>query len=272
MKTRIVIALILSVQSLLAQTPVRQDDHFYRKRVFSKIDFNEKLNLPFVKAQSTLYTKGKYGNTNGMIDALIQAYKENKIQGFKYENLSQPMAWTDFVSKMNNITGGKTETIDPSFIDENEPDDDEDPDEDNIDENIIEKPGTDVQGSVSEFSFLPALEDNFGIIEDRIFSKANSDMNYQVEYLVLFYTDPTGVTPEEPAIVFEYKQVRDILDQTLFANRANDAESKSITEMLDQRNYHSFVINLSGENMYSLDESDKKSNQLVSYEHELWNF
>ena len=90
---------------VLAQFPPRIDDHFYRKKFVTKIDLQEKINAPFIKYESSYYTKGKYGETRGLVNALLNAYKDHKITGYKTDSLSSPMSYDEFANKMNNFAG-----------------------------------------------------------------------------------------------------------------------------------------------------------------------
>jgi hypothetical protein len=263
---------------VLAQFPPRIDDHFYRKKFFTKIDFAEKINVNLTYYESPLYTKGKYGETNGLVNALLNAFKDHKITGYKYDSLSSPMSYEEFANKMNSFAGKSTTstTTTEGFGDETDEESMDEGDEETGDETTeaTSDGGKDdvMSGSPGRNTYAASLEYFMGIIEDRIFRKDKSDMYYDYQYIVLFYTEPTGVVPEEPAVAFSYKEIMDILNDTQYKNRSNDAEYRTLQEIFELRLYHAFTINVSGENVNTLDESKLRDTQIVEYEHHLWNF
>lgn len=265
---------------VLAQFPPRIDDHFYRKKFFTKLDLQEKINLPLVKYEGPLYTKGKYGETRGLVNALLNAYKDHKITGYKYDSLSSPMSYDEFANKMNNFAGKASTSGTTSGGGFEESEEEEEEEETDSEEETTDTGGGTGDGDGKDVlaggpginSYASSLENFLGIVEDRIFRKDKSDMYYDYQYLVLFYTEPTGVVPEEPAVAFSYKEVMDILNDTQYKNRNNDAEYRTLQEIFELRLYHAFTINVSGENVYTLEESKLRDTQLVEYEHHLWNF
>ena len=265
-----------------AQFPPRIDDHFWRRKVFSKIDFNEKLNVNLVKVESQLYTKGKYGETNGLVSALLNGFKDGKFLGYRYDSLSSHMTWNDFMNGINKmegkapVSGGGGDS--GGFEEEEEEFEDEEEEDTGGGETEVTTDGgggtDDVSGGASRTNmpFMVNMEDVMGLVEDRIFDKNKSDMYYDLQYIVLFYTDPSGTFPEEPVVCFSYKDVMDLLDDTQYKNRSNDAEYRSLREIFELRLFHGFTINLSGYKILDLKESQLRDNQMVEYEHHLWNF
>ena len=63
------------------------------------------------------------------------------------------------------------------------------------------------------------------------------------------------------------------LDETQWKNRNNDAEYRSMREVIELRMYHSFIIDVSGnESVLTLNDAEYRRNQLVEYEHHLWHY
>lgn len=275
MKLTAFLLLILAAGQLFAQTP-RTDDHFWKRKVFYKIDLNEKMNVNLIKPESQLYSKGKYTDTNGMVYSLLEHLQKGDILAYRYDSLSSPMTWNDMLAYQNKMLGCKLP------LSEN-PDEDTDfePDE-NVDEpsDVDDEPNDEMNEAVaensSELSPLQQLVTNsesvIGFIEDRMIDKNKSDTYLDIQYLVVFYSDPSGTFPEEPIACFKYDEVKDLLGNTQYKNRDNDAEQRSIKEIFDLRLFHSFAINLSGYKILDLNESQTRDNQMVQYEHHLWNY
>ena len=109
-------------------------------------------------------------------------------------------------------------------------------------------------------------------MEDRIFDKNRGEMVYRYDYFQLIWTDPGETLPEKELCVFRYADVSETLDEVVWINRHNDAERRSIKEIFDLRLFNSFIINVSGSGVTSLPEAERRRQQLVEYEHHLWNY
>ena len=269
--------LILGVHELYAQFPPRVEDHFWRKKVLERIDLEEKLNAPLVASESKIYTKGKYGETDGIVRALINGYKDGKYIGYKYGSLQTPVTYNDFQKIMqgqstSSITGGGGSDDDEEEF--------EDEGSDEMEEGGAEQATTDGEGKddtmkggkgkAAENSDLLRYEKFIAIIEDRIFDKNKSDMYYDIQYICLIdYDEQLG--RYETQVCFSYKDVMDILDDTQYKNRNNDAEYRSMREIIELRLFKSVLTELSGEEL-DLKLAEKRNNQMVEYEHYLWEF
>ncbi len=276
-KILFLIVLILGLNELYAQFPPRVEDHFWRKKVLERIDLEEKLNAPLAASESKIYTKGKYGETDGIVRALINGYKDGKYIGYKYGSLQTPVTYNDFQKIMQGQASTST-TGGGGGDDEEEEFEDEGGDE--MEEGGAEQATTDGEGKddtmkggkgkAAENSDLLRYEKFIAIIEDRIFDKNKSDMYYDIQYICLIdYDEQLG--RYETQVCFSYKDVMDILDDTQYKNRNNDAEYRSMREIIELRLFKSVLTELSGEEL-DLKLAEKRNNQMVEYEHYLWEF
>lgn len=276
-KLFLIIITFLGISELYAQYPPRVEDHFWRKKVLERIDLDEKLNAPLIASESKIYTKGKYGETDGIVRALINGYKDGKYVGYKYGSLQTPVTYNDFQKMMQGQATSTTtgsgdvgEEEEEEFVDE----------EEGMDEGGAEQATTDGQGKddtmgggqgkPAENSDMLRYEKFIAIIEDRIFDKNKSDMYYDIQYICLIdYDEQLG--RYETQVCFSYKDVMDILDDTQYKNRNNDAEYRSMKEIIELRLFKSVLTELSGEEL-DLKLAEKRNNQMVEYEHYLWEF
>ncbi len=277
-KVFFLVVVYLGINQLYAQFPPRVEDHFWRKKVFERIDLEEKLNSPLIASESKIYTKGKYGETDGIVRALINGYKDGKYIGYKYGSLQTPVTYNDFQKIMQGQGGSSAVGGDISGGGDEE-EEFEDEGEDMEEGGGGEQATTDGEGKddtmggkgkSSQNSDLLRYEKFIGIIEDRIFDKNKSDMYYDIQYICLIdYDEQLG--RYETQVCFSYKDVMDILDDTQWKNRNNDAEYRSMREILELRLFKSVLTELSGEEL-DLKLSEKRNNQMVEFEHYLWEF
>ena len=108
------------------------------------------------------------------------------------------------------------------------------------------------------------------VVEDWIFDKNRGEMIYRPLFIQVVWSDPMEVLPEKFVAVFKYEDVQDVLDQTPYPNRFNDAETRSLREIFELRLYHAYVTEISGYGVYSLEEAKRRHDALVEFEHHLW--
>lgn len=289
---RALILLGLCTGLTYAQFPPRVDDHFWRKKVVLTIDLREKVNLPIEAGQAPyrLYTnysmdsltdKSPFANREGLIVALLKGYKEGKFVGYSPKNLYQQVSFEDFDARSRRIeTGGEmTETGDEGMGGEDEFGGDEFGGEDmggddlggGIDAAPAAEGGT-TPSAEKQFTYLKYYRTLIRVIEDRIFDKNRSDMYYDMQYICLVLVDPKGALAEEDKICFRYKDVMDVLDDTQWRNRANDAQDRSLREIIELRRFRGYVTVVSGDEVRTLDEAELRRTQMVEFEHNLWTF
>ncbi len=291
---RLLVFVSLALGLMYAQFPPRVDDHFWRKKVVLTIDLREKINVPIEAGQAPyrLYTnysmdsvtdKSPYSNREGLIVALLKGYKEGKFVGYSPKNLYQQVSFEDFDARSRRIEAGGDAAAEGGEEEgvggEDEFGADEFGDDVGADagmEGGIDSPPTAEGGTTpsaeTQFPYLKYYRTLIRLIEDRIFDKNRSDMYYDMQYICLVLVDPKGAIPEEDRICFRYIDVMDVLDDTQWRNRANDAQDRSLREIIELRRFRGYVTVVSGEEVRTLDEAELRRTQMVEFEHNLWTF
>lgn len=292
MKKFVSFVVLMAVASVaFAQFPPRVDDHFWRKKLLYRIDLQEKLNKPLKTAESALFLprEGKFENKKGIVFSLLSAFERSDIQyGYNPDSLDQPITFDQLKNKISALNSGgggggggeavASEGDGESFGDDDDFGDDEFGDESfGDDEAPVDQLPSGGQGDDFTETFAP-LNYIIDIIEDRIFDKNKSDMYYDIKYIRLWYVDPQGTLYERPVIAFRYSEVMDVvLEQTQWKNRFNDAEYRSMKEIIELRLFNSFLTEVSGEIMgvgglSGKEEGEKRRLEILEFEHNLWQY
>lgn len=282
--------LFLTVQAM-AQFPPRPDDHFWRRKVVNRIDLNEKINAPLVKRENKFYTEGQYAEKEGLVMCLFNGLKAGKYVAYHPDSLSKTLNYDDVLKRIREIEGslsGSGEDFDDELAGDGaaegfssfEGGAGDDGWGDPIGEDAALSPADDLSASVAPSAgsgysgdFDPTPYENvLHFVEDRIFDKTRSDMVYDIQFVEIIWTDPGETLPEKPLCTFRYKDVMETLENTQWKNRFNDAEYKNFREIFEFRMFHSYIINVSGEGLRTLDEAEDRRQKLIEYEHHLWNY
>jgi hypothetical protein len=268
--------------SLQAQFPPKDEDQMIRQKVVLTIPLNEKMNQPLIFRELLQYTPNptRYPERNGIVESLLMGLKLAKYTGFHGDSLdwsNTTFTWSELLAKhqkLNDIGVGDDEVGDSEgesgFEDFGGEEGGDEFGEEGAAEDAIA--GDTYTGNRLGIDIGP-YTDKMEIIEDRIFDKKRSDMYYDVKWIRLVWVDPGGVRPAESFIAFKYLDVMNQLDETQWKNRYNDAEYRSMREVVELRMYHSFIIDVSGnESVLTLNDAEYRRNQLVEYEHHLWHY
>ncbi|MFN8394664.1 MAG: hypothetical protein U0176_08340 [Bacteroidia bacterium] len=269
-----------------ARIPPRVDDHFWRRKVVNRIDLTEKINEPLTASESPgLYGNPSYGETQGVIVALVNGLKSGKYLAYHPDSLNKSLTYEDVVKIAQQIEGGgggDGESFDEedSGFDDFEGGDDFGGDEfggdefgDDMGDGGTEgdsDPAAPAGGAVEGDFSISAYETALEFIEDRIFDKNRSDMVYDIQFLRLVWVDPGETLPDKNFVCFRYADVLETLEDTQWKNKFNDAEYRNMREIFELRLFSSYIINVSGRGVRDLEESDFRRNQLVEFEHHLW--
>ncbi len=282
------------VAMLYAQFPPRTDDHFWRKKVVITLDLREKVNVPIESGQEgfQLYTnystdpitdKSPYPNREGFVAALLKGYKEGKLVGYDPRNLSRQVSFEVFDDYSRRTEQGGAPTEGEGEGGEGGGDelggDEFGGDEFGGDDLTSDDPGaapgeqtSRTPSSKDAFPYIKYYRTLARIIEDRIFDKNKSDIYYDIQYICLVRVDPKGALPDEDVVCFRYKDVMDVLDDTQWRNRTNDAEDRSVREIIELRRFSSYVTIVSGNVVNSLNEAELRRQQMIEFEHHLWTY
>ena len=256
----------------------RDEDHFWRSRIVTRIDLSEKINAPLVDVEPVdMYTNSAFGSTRGIVAALFDGLKSGKYLAYDPDNLEQTLTYEDVKSKYDQIEGDE---VDPWEIDEEDPDIDIDIDIDEyeIDEEFEEEFDGMYEEDVltaapgNEEIELAAFESVIELIEDKIMDKNRSDMVHDIQYIRIVWVDPGETLPDKNFMCLKYSDVVELLDDTKYNNKHNEAESRTAREVLDLRMFNSYVINVSGRGVRTMSETEYRRNQLNEFEHNLWSY
>lgn len=268
--------------------PPRMEDHFWRRKVVNRIDLTEKINEPLVASeQMSLYGPtaygGAYGERNGVVQALVNGLKSGKYLAYDPDSLTKSLTYDDVVKKAQAQEGGGSGGGD-DWDSGDEGFDDFSAEEDfgSDDFGGDGEGGDDLEGDTDPFAAgasadegdfsLAAYETVIQFIEDRIFDKNRSDMVYDIQYIQLVWIDPSETLPDKNFVCFKYSDILETLEDTQWKNKYNDAEYRNMREIFELRLFNSYIINVSGRGVRTLEESDFRRNQLVEFEHHLWSY
>jgi hypothetical protein len=281
------------------------DDHFWRKRVILRVDMTEKANNAFrTTATSTLYGKSlvdedgrpsesrAFGESiDGFIPALIRAWKNGRT-AYDPDNLTTVLPYRTALDKWMGkapavvATAGTGAGAGAGEVIEGEEGEDA-LGLDDVDTGGGEDPAaatTDTSakatGASDDTRFGDDQGEVFELIEDRFFDKIRSAMVYKILYIrTVQPAGDGGAPPEKTIAAFKYKDYVDILDNVLYRNRANDAQPKSIKQILDLHAFSYFLTRYSGSGqggnidvVNTLAESELRKKQMVEFEHHLWSY
>lgn len=295
MQKRIVIlslALLVGATSLMAQLRPRDDDHFWKRKVINRIDLSEKINRPLTKRESIFYgdENDQFTEREGLVMALFNGLKAGRFVAWHPDSLDVALSYDDVLALIQKFDGdiGGGGDFDEGFGEDEGFGDFGDEGDDFGDEFADDEWGfggedefgsetDDLGGGGSGFAgdFDPGpFENVIQFVEDRIFDKMRSDMVYDVQYIQIIWTDPGETLPEKPLCTFRYTdpEVKKMLDQAQWKNRFNDAQYRTMREVFEMRLFHSYIIDVSGVGVVTLEEAEQRRQQLVEFEHYLWSY
>lgn len=281
--------------------PPRVDDHMWRRRIVMSIDLKEKINRPLITEEnedgtSYTYSEGDEGPSapqfkKGLIYALLHEYREGNIIGYRTDSLDAPYLYKDFEVKYKlNYDANAGQDVFSEGADEEEFDfddfgggfdefEDDFGDFDDLGEEIASAEAdiaaaTDA-ASQEDYQDFKEMVSRFStrviFIEDRIFDKVKSDMYYDVKYIQLIFSDPQFL--EEAYVTFHYDETTEaLLDKINWKNPHNDADYRTLKEIVELRRFNSIDNLISGRTALTLAESRKRRDQMLEFEHALWEY
>ncbi|MDP5169560.1 MAG: hypothetical protein NWR72_04895 [Bacteroidia bacterium] len=271
----VILSALMALPAILtAQPHTRPDDHFYRRRIVNRIDLREKMNQPIVYHQTSYGDNGAQA-ANGLVASLLEGLQKGTYTAYHPDDLSRVMSYEEVVERMRELNN---QLIAPegSMWEESELEDTwEEPTDGFTTVGLENEPldwVTSTPVEADPLADLSSYEQVVQIVEDRIFDKARGEMICHPDLIQLIWTDPGETLPEQYLAYFRYTDVAETLEQTPWRNRFNDAEKRNLREVFELRLFHSFIINVSGEGVNSLPESEARRQQLVEFEHHLWSY
>lgn len=249
----------------LAYEHIREDDAWYRQRVWREIDIREKMNLPF------RYAADEDNGNQRFIAILLNAIRTGEVSAFDPtvdDRFTTPMP----VSKIAEMLIGRADTV--PVID-------------------WAKDPTGAKGitkdSVISKEFAPDAIVKFRIKEEWVFDKESSRMYARILGIAPVKTivdDATGtVLGESPLFWVYYPDLRPILAKYEAYNGKNFGARMSWEELFESRFFSSYIVKSTIENPYNmfirgyikddilrLLEGENIKNKIFNFEQDLWSY
>ncbi len=249
----------------LAYEHIREDDAWYRQRVWREIDIREKMNLPF------RYAADEDNGNQRFIIILLNAIRSGEVSAFDPtvdDRFTTPLA----MDKILSTIVGKSDTLDV-------PDFDKDP--------------TGIKGIMTKKiitrDFNPDQVEKFRIKEEWVFDKESSRMYARILGIAPLKTivdESSGtVLGESPIFWVYYPDLRPILAKFEAYNGKNFGARMSWEELFESRFFSSYVTKSTIENPYNMTisgyikdpilrllEGDNIKNKIFNFEQDLWSY
>lgn len=240
---------------VMAQQPIREADIAWEKRIQRVIDAREKLNLPFISVESNLFTVLKTMIMNGEVTAFSDDAFKNILPS---EEIEAKMV------KMDTSV-----TLDP----------------DTYEEQIVIARNDINWEDITQYR----------IKELWYFDKQRSVMDVRILGIAPIYQSPAdkmGGIPPAPLFWVYYPQCRSPLSKYRTFNNDNDIAPMTWADVFDSRVFSSYIYKRSNvldyrlkdffvadpddeENRSGIDMllySEKIKNELLNFEHDLWEY
>lgn len=272
--------LAVSCPSLIAQIDTRTEDQFWKKRLVNRISLTEKINQPLVKHQSDFYAPNeRFNQTNGLISSLLEGLKKGQYVAYHPEGWEMQLSYDQVEQRMREfeqaLTGEQDQWEEEAEA-ETTPADEGWSDEWTVEEEwaspFESEPALASGANQPEALDLGPYEEVVHLVEDWVFDKNRSEMVQKPDFFEVIWVDPSGALPEKVLARFRWQDVRHQLDKTMWKARFNDATALSVREVFELRLFHSFLINVGGEPIMSLQEAQRRKQEIIEFEHHLWSY
>ena len=266
----------------------RRDDNFLRRQTINRLDLEEKINFVLVRP-AAMYPdeQSEFAYQDGIVDAMIKGMQSGKYVAYDPNDIKVSIGFEELEAKLKekDYLGEPSNQIDVFGEDGTDWGEDADWDEFEGDDDLSEfedfggddfeqasgQSGNDYNQNSDELD-LTSYTMSLQFIEEWIFDKNTSSLRYDIKYFQLIWVDPSGTMPDEIMAVFRWDDISPVFAQTLWPNRHNEAENRSVKEVFDLRLFNSFLIDVSGQGMRTLDEAERWRKRLVEKEHNLYSY
>jgi gliding motility associated protien GldN len=242
----------ITTRKPIPYAPLREADVTFKRRVWRVLDLREKINLP-------LYFPIR--ETNGMrslADLLYRAVTE-EVSLRVYSNGSDDFSVEVTPTEVRKITNKTYERTVPSLIDPS------------IDSTVV----------ITE-EFSPSRVKKFLIKEEWFFDRQRSVLDVRILGICPLYENEDKDKGDTPLFWIYFPEARTLLAQYDIFNRSNPAERRSFDDMFWKRQFSSYIVK--EENVYdrsineykkgmdALLESQRIKEEIINFEHDLWEF
>jgi gliding motility associated protien GldN len=234
-------------------TPIREADVMWKRRVWRIIDLREKQNLPLYYPLGN-DVNGLRSLTNVIYKAVAEEASIRVYSGI-VDDFSQEITLTD----VKKLTEKSYEKVIPSMLDPS------------IDTTII----------VTE-SFSPNRVKKIQIKEEWFFDRQRSVLDVRILGICLMYEQEDKSKGDQPLFWVYFPEARKELAKYDVFNRQNPQERRSFDDIFWKRQFSSYIIK--EENVYdrsineykkgmdALLEAQKIKEDIIIFEHYLWEF
>ena len=246
---------IVVENKLMSQQPIREADIAWEKRIQRVIDTREKLNLPFRSQELNLFTVFREMITKGDITA------------FRDDKFTTPLSPAEVDGKM--VTLDTLVEYDPDTYTEN------------------------IKVARNEINWENVM--SYRIKEVWYFDKQRSVMDVRILGIAPIYQSPKDMDagiPASPIFWIYYPEARSPLSKYRYFNEENDIAPMTYADVFDTRVFSSYIYKRSNVLDYRLKDffvpepddtssrsgidlllfSDKIKNELLNFEHDLWEY
>lgn len=218
-------------------------------RTLNRVDLEERQNKPML---GNAAANNQSLAEMGLVRALMAGLEQGKYPAYDPDRPGQTMRWPVVLARLAAQNGNQTTS----------------PDLPSDDFEGVET--TAVQNTNFKKIDFSACEKIFQFIADEKTAVYTNEQIYSIRYLEIIWVDPTGQLPERKICAFKYEDIAPLLEQVNWHSPYNDAETRTLREAFDLRLFRSYAIQMSGQAIQTLEESQRKSGQMIQYEHNLW--
>ncbi len=271
----------ISVNNDNSVRPIPKYEQLYKKRVWRRMDLNEKQNKPF------------FAFNNEITKILIQEVKKGTLQPYVNDSLITKMSMEVFLEQIK-VPGFEEEEDDgfgDGFGDDGFGDDGfgDDSGDDGFGADPFGDEGGEEEEEAISDEFLPTQITLLEIMEDIIFDKRRSLVYYDIQSVKMIIAASefeTGVQRE--VAVFKWKDLnrvfRNLPGEAIWFNRQNSAEHRNLADAFDLRLFSSRLVKVDNpRNDYIMDIYNKSLKeglmasywlemQLMEKEHNVWEY
>lgn len=282
----------LSLLAILFTTDIhaqRRDDHFLRRTTINRLDLEEKINFGLVRPGNQYADQhSDFIHTDGVIAAILKDLEAGKYLAYDPNDINNPMNFTELETNLRYQDGLLDQPIEgDSWEGDGEWEDDPDWEIEEMNDDFSEFEsfeGESFGEANSEFEGefdQNASDDELDLgsytmvlqfVEDWIFDKHTSSLRYEIRYFQLIWVDPAGTLPDKMMAVFRWEDIAPTMAKTQWPNRFNEAENRSVKDVFDMRIFNSFLVDVSGNGMKTLDEAEHWRRKMVEKEHHLYSY
>lgn len=232
---------------------IRRADIMWQKRIWRTIDFREKMNQPFY------FPVEPHGGWRSFFQIIIDGLKEGEITAYDISATDEFLAPITY----NEVIARQTDSV----------------------HRVLSRPYPpyDEYDTVIYTAFDPTRVMQLRVKEDWYFDKQRSQMMVRIIGLCpVMMQDRDGEEVPQPLFWIYFPEARNILAKAQMYNRFNDAERRTYDEIFWKRMFSSYIYKESNvfdrriseyaEGIDALFEAERIKNELLSFEHELWEF